>query len=68
MLRAAARDGMIACLRTEKDAFVRGVAVETIQFVWETAFGLRASAVEARNEKAIEKGAAKALAFLERHE
>lgn len=65
VLQKAARDSMISCLNSEKDIFVKGVAVETIQSVWMVALGLRASAVEARNEKAVERGAAKALIFLE---
>ncbi len=67
VLQETARDSMIKCLKSEKDIFVRGVAAETIQSVWMTSFGLRASAVEARNEKAIEKGVVKALAYLEQH-
>ena len=59
------RDNLIKSLQSETDAFVKGVAVETIQTVWKTSFGLRASAVDALNVKAIEKAAAKALQFLE---
>ena len=65
LLQSKTRDNLIKSLQSETDAFVKGVAVETIQTVWKTSFGLRASAVDALNVKAIEKAAAKALQFLE---
>ena len=65
LLQSKTRDNLIKSLQSETNAFVKGVAVETIQTVWKTSFGLRASAVDALNVKAIEKAAAKALQFLE---
>lgn len=65
ILQSKTRDSLIKSLRSETDAFAKGVAVETIQTVWKTSFGLRASAVDALNVKAIDKAVAKALKFLE---
>lgn len=67
VVQAITRDILIECLKTEKDVFVKGVAVEAIMEVWNTSFGLRSSAVDARNEKAVERAAKKALLFLEQN-
>ena len=65
-LQQAIKDSLVRCLNEEKDVFVRGVIVLTIQTVWGTSFGLRQSAVDTRLEKAIERASAKALLFLAR--
>lgn len=65
ILQAKTRDSLIKCLQSETNAFTKGVAVETIQTVWDTSFGLRASAVDSLKIKAIERASAKALLFLE---
>ena len=57
-----------ACLERENDVFVRGVAVETIQDIWKVKFGLRSSAVEARDQKAVDRAVRRALEYLNREE
>ena len=53
-----------ACLERENDVFVRGVAVETIQDIWKVKFGLRSSAVEAGDQKAVDRAVRCALEYL----
>ena len=55
---------LIACLESESDVFVRGVAVEAVQDVWKVRFGLRSSAVEERNQRAVDRAVRRALEFL----
>ena len=57
-----------ACLERESDVFVRGVAVETIQDIWKVKFGLRSSAVEARDQTAVDRAVRRALEYLNREE
>lgn len=64
-LQSNTKDALIKCLKTERDVFVKGAAIEAIAEVWEVSFGLRPSAVDNRNEKAVNRAAKKALLFLE---
>lgn len=64
VLRKEVGDELISCLENETDVFVRGVAVETVQDIWKVKFGLRGSAVDDRNQKAVDRAAAKALKYL----
>ena len=57
---------LISCLENETDVFARGVAVETIQDIWRVRLGLRSSAVEERNERAVDRAARRALEYLRR--
>ncbi|MGN0612081.1 MAG: HEAT repeat domain-containing protein [Ruminiclostridium sp.] len=54
-------DALLACFEQETDIFVRGVAVETVQAVWDVKLGIRSSAVDDRNKKAIERAVSKAV-------
>ncbi len=64
VLRKRTAGALIACLENETDVFVRGVAVETVQVVWDVKLGLRSSAVDDRNQKAVNRGVRRALEFL----
>ena len=64
-LQINTKDSLIECLKTEQDVYVKGTAVEAIMEVWDVSFGLRSSAVEDRNQKAVDRAAKKALLFLE---
>lgn len=55
---------LISCFENETDVFVRGVAAETVQDIWNVKFGLRSSAVESRNQKAVDKAVGRALEYL----
>ncbi len=68
VLKEEARDSLIGCLETEQDPFVKGAAVEAVMAVWDVSFGLRSSAVEERNRKAVDRAAKKALIFLEQED
>jgi hypothetical protein len=63
-IQTEAKGSLIACLESEQDAFVKGVAVEAVMAVWDVSFGLRSSAVEERNRRAVDRAARKALQFL----
>ena len=65
ILQTKTRDSLIKCLKSETNAFTKGVVVEAIQTVWDISFGLRAAAVDALKVKSIEKASAKALQYLE---
>ena len=64
ILREKAAGPLIACLEQDTDVFVRGVAVEPVQAVWDVKLGLRSSAVDARNQKAVNRGVRRALEYL----
>lgn len=55
---------LLACFEQETDIFVRGVAVETVQAVWDVKLGIRSSAVEDRNKKAVERAVSKAISLI----
>lgn len=57
-------DALLACFEQETDIFVRGVAVETVQAVWDVKLGIRSSAVEDRNKKAVERAVSKAISLI----
>ena len=57
-------DALLACFEQETDIFVRGVAVETVQAVWDVKLGIRSSAVEDRNKKAVERAVCKAVSLI----
>lgn len=64
ILREKTCEALAFCIEHEPDVFVRGVAVETVQEIWNVKFGLRSSAVEARDQKAVDRGASRALKYL----
>ncbi|MGN0657741.1 MAG: HEAT repeat domain-containing protein [Ruminiclostridium sp.] len=64
ILKQKASPVLISCFEQETDVFVRGVAVEAVQAIWDVKLGLRSSAVEDRNQKAVNRGVRKALEFL----
>ena len=64
ILKESSRDVLIYCLEHETDIFVRGVAVETVQAVWDVKLGLRQSAVDERKEKAVNRAVRRALEYL----
>lgn len=55
---------LLACFEQETDIFVRGVAVETVQAVWDVKLGIRSSTVEDRNKKAVERAVSKAISLI----
>ena len=63
-IQTEAKGSLVACLESEQDAFVKGTAVEAVMAVWDVSFGLRSSAVEERNRRAVDRAARKALQFL----
>ena len=64
ILKQKASRVLISCFEQETDVFVRGVAVEAVQAVWDVKLGLRGCAVEDRNQKAVNRGVRRALEFL----
>lgn len=64
IIKKEASGVLTECLERETDVFVRGVAVEAVQCVWDVKLGLRGSAVEARNQKAVNRAARRALELL----
>ncbi|MGN1451974.1 MAG: HEAT repeat domain-containing protein [Eubacteriales bacterium] len=64
IIKKEASGVLTECLERETDVFVRGVAVEAVQCVWNVKLGLRGSAVEARNQKAVNRAARRALELL----
>lgn len=64
ILRKGCCGALTACIEQETDIFVRGVAVEAVQAVWDVKLGLRSSAVDSLNQKAVNRAARRALEVL----
>lgn len=64
IMKKETRGALIDCIEHENDVFVRGVAVETVQYIWNVKLGLRGSAVEDRNQKTVNRAARRALEYL----
>ena len=64
ILKQTASRCFISCFEHETDVFVLGVAVEAVQTIWDVKLGLRGSAVEDRNQKAVNRGVRRAIEFL----
>ena len=63
-LEAIAKSALTECISNESDLFVKGVAIEAVQDIWNIKLGLRQSAVENRKERSINNAAKRALIYL----
>lgn len=55
---------MRVCFEQETEIFVRGVVTEAVQAVWDVKPGVRSSAIDDRNKKAIERVVRKAISLI----